>query len=311
MKKIIYISLLIITISKINIIEYGKEIPFDKDNNEFELTFKESGALLVSVTFGVPDILQLNMSFKGSEYKDKVTPPGIASIMLYGPDFTNKIKLEYLSPSNEKGTIWLQPTTEEVKIKLYQTYEWKYNLNINLIQIRDFQLIYSIDKSEKDAILEFKYDNNFKIEDNVMASNPSKICHGTICLNGITNYNITKGESYKIYIALNYIKKTIPLGPPLGLYYLPSFSFHFIYEEKEEEKEKLTEQSNKKGETENSIISSHKLNIILIITNILSLIILIVLCILLWRKKDESNIENNPNEGKKFELNEINFEENE
>ena len=163
MKKIIYISLLIITISKINIIEYGKEIPFDKDNNEFELTFKESGALLVSVTFGVPDILQLNMSFKGSEYKDKVTPPGISSIMLYGPDFTNKIKLEYLSPSNEKGTIWLQPTTEEVKIKLYQTYEWKYNLNINLIQIRDFQLVYSIDKSEKDAILEFKYDNKFKI----------------------------------------------------------------------------------------------------------------------------------------------------
>ena len=134
MKKIIYISLLILTISKINIIEYGKEIPFDKDNNEFELTFKESGALLVSVTFGVPDILQLNMSFKGSEYKDKVTPPGISSIMLYGPDFTNKIKLEYLSPSNEKGTIWLQPTTEEVKIKKNEKYYICFFINYSIFK---------------------------------------------------------------------------------------------------------------------------------------------------------------------------------
>ena len=305
MKNIIYVSLLIIAFSKINIIEYGKDIPFDINNNEFELTFNEAGALLVSVTFGTPDILKLNMIFKGNEYNYPVSPPGLGTIMLFKPNDINKIKLEYLSPSNENGTIWLQPTTEEIQIKLNQTYQWKYNLKAYFTHNKIYQLVYSINKSEKDAILEFKYDNNFNVENNIIAPNPLKICHGEICNNSITTYNIKKGESYKIYITLKIFQKTNKYAPVL-IIYLPSFSFNFIYvEEKKHKEEKTTELKN-----ENSNIFSDKLNIILIISIIL-LIILGIIYILLCRKKGKSNIENHANEDIESELKEakeFNFE---
>ena len=41
MKTIIYICLIIAALAKISEIEFGKEIPFDINNNEFELTFNE------------------------------------------------------------------------------------------------------------------------------------------------------------------------------------------------------------------------------------------------------------------------------
>ena len=221
MKKIIYISLLVIEIlSKINVVEYGKEIPFDINNNEFELTFNEAGALLVEVTFGTPNILNLNMDFRTINGKFPVNPPGIGKLFVFQPNFVNKLILEYSSPSNEKGTIWMLPTTYEVGIKLNQTYEWKYNLINYYLNSNVYQLKYSIDKAEKDAILEFKYDNNMKVENNVIALNPSKICHEEICQNNITTYNIKKGESYKIYIAINVIKKPKGFGPSLNVNYM-------------------------------------------------------------------------------------------
>ena len=53
MKTFIFIFLLIITLSKINAQEYGKEITFDKDHNTFRLNFEEDGAILISVTCNV------------------------------------------------------------------------------------------------------------------------------------------------------------------------------------------------------------------------------------------------------------------
>ena len=47
MKKIIFISLLIIVISKLNKVEYAKEISFDQNNNEFTIKFPEDGALFI------------------------------------------------------------------------------------------------------------------------------------------------------------------------------------------------------------------------------------------------------------------------
>ena len=117
MKKFIYISLLIITISKINLVEFGKEIPFDINNNEFELNFQESGALFVSVTFGTSDILNLNIFCKGLTLKKPVTAGGFGTVILFVPNYTNKIILEYSSPSDEKGTILILSTSYEVDIK--------------------------------------------------------------------------------------------------------------------------------------------------------------------------------------------------
>ena len=152
MKLFIYISLLFIALSKTNVVEYGKEIPFDMNNKELELTFNDAGALLISVTFDTPYILNLTMDFKGSSYNDLLNPPGISTIMNFGPNCINRIILDYLSPSNAKGTIWLQPLNEELPIKLNQNYEWKYNLKKALFNTANYQLVYTINKSEKDAI---------------------------------------------------------------------------------------------------------------------------------------------------------------
>ena len=53
-----------------------------------------------------------------------------------------------------------------------------------------------------------------------MASNPLIVCHRKKCKSNITSYIIKKGESYKIYININYMQIK-------SYYYLPSFSFRF------------------------------------------------------------------------------------
>ena len=321
MEKIIYIYLLIISINEIFSLKFGEEIPFDIKNNEFELTFKESGAILISVTFATPNILSLNLDFKGISTKKIVSPPGVGILFLFNPNVVNKIKLEYLSPSNENGTIWMLPTTYEVDIKLNQTYEWKYNTKFAFINTNVYQLSYSINKAEKDAILEFKYNNNFNIKDNLLAPNPSKICIGEICKNGITTYNIIKGESYKIIISINIIKGQEGIGPIFYTHYLPSFSFHFIYEEekkeikkekeKEEEKEKEKEEEKKdeKEKTteklqkkENSDKSSNKFNVFLILLGILLLGGIVLTIFLICRKKAGKKVEEKIGESMKFEF---------
>ena len=261
MKTIIYICLIIAALAKISEIEFGKEIPFDINNNEFELTFNEKGALLVAVNFGVSDILNVNMSFKGYNFKNIVKAPGYGIIIPFSPGETNIIKLEYLSPSEEKGTIWIQPTTKEIAVNLDQVYEWKYSIQALFFNTEPFVLTYSINNAEKDAILKFNYDNNMKVEDKEI-TNPMRLCHGDTCQSNLTSYNIKKGESYKILIEINVFKKGKNFGPVLNTYYLPSFSFSFatpeegkqpekqegLYNEGEKEKEKQDEEVKKQEE---------------------------------------------------------------
>jgi hypothetical protein len=261
MKTIIYICLIIAALAKISEIEFGKEIPFDINNNEFELTFNEKGALLVAVNFGVSDILNVNMSFKGYNFKNIVKAPGYGIIIPFSPGETNIIKLEYLSPSEEKGTIWIQPTTKEIVVNLDQVYEWKYSIQALFFNTEPFVLTYSINNAEKDAILKFNYDNNMKVKDKEI-TNPMRLCHGDTCQSNLTSYNIKKGESYKILIEINVFKKGKNFGPVLNTYYLPSFSFSFatpeegkqpekqegLYNEGEKEKEKQDEEVKKQEE---------------------------------------------------------------
>ena len=261
MKIIIYICLIIAALAKISEIEFGKEIPFDINNNEFELTFNEKGALLVAVNFGVSDILNVNMSFKGYNFKNIVKAPGYGIIIPFSPGETNIIKLEYLSPSEEKGTILIQPTTKEIAVNLDQVYEWKYSIQALFFNTEPFVLTYSINNAEKDAILKFNYDNNMKVEDKEI-TNPMRLCHGDTCQSNLTSYNIKKGESYKILIEINVFKKGKNFGPVLYTYYLPSFSFSFatpeegkqpekqegLYNEGEKEKEKQDEEVKKQEE---------------------------------------------------------------
>ena len=99
--------------------------------------------------------MNLQYYFKGNindlKGKKSVDPPGIGDLFFFKKGFTNEIKLEYKSPSNEKGTIWLHPTTNEIKVNLNEKYYWKYDVEYGRIEpfrINNFyQFVYSIDNS--------------------------------------------------------------------------------------------------------------------------------------------------------------------
>ena len=309
MKKIIFLSLLIIIFSIKTEIEFGKEISFDKDNNEYEFVFQENGVLFVLVTFGTNDILHLKISFYNLYNNDiSVSPPGKGWIIPFKKDITTKIKLEYTSPSNEKGTIWIFPSTKEIKVNLNQIYEWKYDFSTNWNN-RNYEydaarLIYSIDKAEKDALLEFKYNDKLVACDGKLIPNPIKINHGETSENNIINYEIKKGESYKIYINL-YSVICVPnklTGFAFTYYYLPSFEFHFIYDEEQIEEEEKKEQEKEKIKQNEKVSESKNYTLIFIILGILLILGIIISILLICRKNKKGNISN---ENFGFELNNI------
>ena len=239
MKNIILISLLILTISKITEIEFGKEITFDKNNNELELTFPSDGILLIAVKFATSNIVNLKTSFPGIDFNKMLDSSEFATIIPFYKDRSNKITLEYITNSDEKGKIWLHPSTNEIKVDLNQIYEWKYDIKSFFHLSKKYQLTYSIDNAEKDAIFEFKYNDKFEVDNNFLSPNPLKICNGEICKTDINTYEIKKGESYKIYININFVEKNAVLKFLLNIYYLPNYSFHFIYKEEEKKEENI------------------------------------------------------------------------
>ena len=239
MKNIILISLLILTISKITEIEFGKEMTFDKNNNELELTFPSDGILLIAVKFSTSNIINLKMTFPGIDFNKMLDSSEFATIIPFYKDRSNKITLEYKINSEEKGKIWLHPSINEIKVDLNQTYEWKYDIKSFFHLSKKYQLTYSIDNAEKDAIFEFKYNDKFEVDNNFLSPNPLKICNGEICKNDLNTYEIKKGESYKIYININFVEKNAVLKFLLNIYYLPNYSFHFIYKEEEKKEENI------------------------------------------------------------------------
>jgi len=94
-------------------------------------------------------------------------------------------------------------------------------------------LVYSIGNAEKDAILEFKYNDKLILDKNIKVSNPLEILDGKKNIANITNYDINKGKSYKIYINVKIYD--LKSKDPEYIHYLPKFSFNFIYIEKEPE----------------------------------------------------------------------------
>ena len=193
MRNIIFISLFIIALSKISEIEFNKEISFDKNNNEFELTFPEDGTLYISVKFNIPNILNLKILFNNKEVIQPVNSTGIGMIMSFKKDNTYKLILEYKTPSNESGIIWMNPSTNEINANLNQTYEWKFDFRVKQLSVAaNFgtarkPLVYSIDNAEKDVLLEFQYNKKMFIIGDAKPDNPLKVCHGNNCEENITS----------------------------------------------------------------------------------------------------------------------------
>ena len=191
----------------------------------------------------------------------------------------------------------MYPSTKEITVDLNQTYEFKYDFKEYFNHNKIYRLIYSIDKAERDVILQFKY-NIFIVYKNSIASNPLRICHGEICQNNITNYEIKKGESYKIYISTNFLE-----DGPKYIHYLPSFSFNFT----EKIPEKPKDEKKKKEDVKKS-----NLSIVLIACIIFGVIFIIgiigIIIFLIKRKNRKSNNEINNSGLHEFELNDLDEE---
>ena len=56
----------------------------------------------------------------------EISPPGKSGFIQFEKGDSVKVKLIYKSSINEKGVIWMNPSTNEIKVDLKQTYQWKY-----------------------------------------------------------------------------------------------------------------------------------------------------------------------------------------
>ena len=212
MKKILLLYLLIITISLKNAVEFGKEITFSRNNNNlFEFTFNQYGLLFVQIDFPKNNLLELKAESKvQSKYFEQliqVTKPGISAVIPFDPNKPVKIILSYINPSDEKGIIWMNPSTVEIKVDLNKKYEWKYDFSGDINCSPHYKLIYSIDKAEKDMILQFKYNENIYIPSynygGIHVNNPLKICPGGDFAQSVGLIKFVKENLIKFILLLN------------------------------------------------------------------------------------------------------------
>ena len=301
MKTFIFIFLLIITLSKINTQEYGKEIIFDKNIDGIRLNFPEDGAILIYVKVNYSDLVTVDTLRKSK----LIQKPGVGLLDTFESGRNNYVRLTYRDSSNEKGIVWILPSTYEIKVNLNETYQWEYDIKQSCLDSKKlpYKFTYSIDNAEKDVILQFKYNDKFQIDNGLVAANPLSICHGEQCQNDTTTYEIKKGESYKLYINVKNFKSDY------WYFYLPSFSFNFINLVNDSSKDPI-------GYSKDPVSYLNKKNIIFIIVAILLVVLIGVTISKLCGKKEKEKIKENINqffkktETIKFELDYINGNEN-
>ena len=118
MKSLIHICLLIIALTKINAIEFWKEITFDRNHNKFDMIFNDKGALLIWAKFPAKDAVYLKITFPKSEIRQLVKPEGVGRILPFKELIPFRIELEYEINSNEKGIIWMQDSINAIQINI-------------------------------------------------------------------------------------------------------------------------------------------------------------------------------------------------
>ena len=156
--------------------EFGKEITFYRDyNNAFETTFSEDGSLFIRVDFDTSNLFDIIISSSIDSYTKTIEPPGLLTVIPFKKNEAIEIYLEYKSYSYERGIIWMFPSIKEIKVNLNQLYQLKYDFKRNCGHQITSYLTYSIDNAEYNALLEFKYNDNLIIDQNIKAGNPFEI----------------------------------------------------------------------------------------------------------------------------------------
>ena len=116
MQKIFLLSLLVLACSRLNEVEFGKDLYFDINNNKFEFTSQTSGALFVSAKMRVYNLVELHVSDGSSSESHSIDKNGAGTIMFLNKGRTYKIELRYYRSSSKNGTVWINPSTNEVKV---------------------------------------------------------------------------------------------------------------------------------------------------------------------------------------------------
>ena len=230
MKESIIIYLLIISLSLKNALDFGKDNSiFFLNHISYEYTFNEDSCLFIQVRYQKSNILKLDLkTYDDSLSQSLAISPRVLTIIPFKKDIPVKISLSFIKKENnycEQVLIWMNPSTQEIKLNMLQSYRWKYNCMVTNIVDKIYELTYSINKAEKDAILELSYNENMKIDEDYFAPNPFRIIHNNHNTTGITTYEIRKGETYKIIVCAFY--KKLNTNPPTYMHYLPSFLFQF------------------------------------------------------------------------------------
>jgi len=161
MKKLILISLVFLVASKV--IEFGTETPYDSSNSEFTFSYTGNGAIFVYASGSTVNSLTLKISAENTDGKTSINRPGEG--LLISPNSSNNFKLKFLGVnSNDKGTIWVNPSTNELTVDLNKKYEGKFPIGVQYGINEVYKLTNKIKNAEKDATFKFNYNNKIKIQ---------------------------------------------------------------------------------------------------------------------------------------------------
>ena len=197
MKSLIIISLfasLILISSKLEDIDFGKDLIFEK-GKDFCFTADKDGGLFLKILYDGSSIVHLDLeqSDGGGLIANFPEPGRVFIRKLVKGMFYN---ITCYSDSNEKGTIWINPSWHELNVDLNKMYEWK--LNFHSIFGLESNLTYVIDDADKNVTFKFTYNKKSTSE----LPNPFIVCHGEDCKGNIETYDFKKGQSYKIIVKI-------------------------------------------------------------------------------------------------------------
>ena len=139
MQKIFFLSLLILACSRLNEVEFNKDLYFDINNNIFEFTSRTTGTLFISVKFRVGNLVRLKVSYGINSEEMSVEKNGLGVIVDLNKGDEVKLEFKYSKSSNKNGTVWINPSTNEIKVDLNKIYKWKFDVS-KLIYNRDMNL---------------------------------------------------------------------------------------------------------------------------------------------------------------------------
>ena len=243
---------------------FGKNTTFDLENNHiFNLKYNGPGndALLVYLKSNIYTMSQL--SCHGSI--SWTTIYGAELFPLKESNMNCEFQINKLFVDEEgggKGTFLMFALQNEIKIKLRNKYgdldTPLVQSNINslkeeLILPDIIHITYSVPNLERNVSVKFEYNEN--CDPFTIGENPFKVCHNDDCEENIETYSFQKGESYKIMIRLQKLKKN---EDDSNFYYvLPGYTFYdedyngedsdddIIYDGDEDENKKEEDNNNK------------------------------------------------------------------